>query len=126
VDVGEDQGRKLPEFDFKVLNQDGDGNRSTVLPGEVKTVIAYGKHRANQSALGNYDEENSRFSREDTPEAMRMLAELYSSSIARYVVGQKAQTNPDDFSDAEKVMSRHDEYSRRLVGLALKALETDV
>ena len=126
VEVSEDQGRKLPEFDFKVLNQDGDGNRSTVLPGEVKTVIAYGKHRANQSALGNYDEENSRFSREDTPEAMRMLAELYSSSIARYVVGQKAQTNPDDFSDAEKVMARHDEYSRRLVGLALKALETDV
>jgi hypothetical protein len=126
INVQESEGRGLPEFKFEVKNIEEGQARSTMVPGEPKIVIAYGKHAANQQSLGEYDEENLRFTRESEPEAVRMLAELFAYELAKFVVEHKAQQEPDAFSDAAQVMAKHAEYSQRLVSLAIAALASSL
>jgi hypothetical protein len=123
LEVREGGGARAPEYDFKIENSDGNGSRSTVRPGTPKMVVAFGRHPANKRALGDYDESAGRFTEENSAEALRMLAELYSYELARQIVAQRAQTHPDDFGDAEQVMSRHSDYCKRLIASALKVLE---
>jgi hypothetical protein len=126
INARESDSRGLGAFKFEVKNVLEGNARSTTVPGEPKTVVAYGKHPANRQSLGAYDEANNRFFNEAEPEAVRMLAELFSYELAKYVVEQKAQQQPDDFDDAAQIMAKHADFAQRLVTVALAALaETD-
>ena len=125
IEVQVQSKNRGPEFDFKIENSDGNGHRSSIRPGSPNIVVAFGANFSNKSALGPYDEAEHCFSNEKSPEAMRMLAELYSFEIAKNLVIRKAQTYPDDFNDPERVMNNLGNFYDKLIKSAIKVLKND-
>jgi hypothetical protein len=121
--ISELEGSGLPEFDFQVTNEELGDRRSGTVPGMPVRVVVYGKHPANMAALGRFNDETRKFPNEESAPALRMLAELYSNELARFIVERNAELHPDDFADASQVMVKHSEYSSRLISYCLSSLE---
>ena len=98
----------------------------TTEPGQPKQIVVFGQHAANRGALGAYDHDEKRFINESSPEACRMLAELFAYELARSILETNAISSPDDFADAAQIMVRHGQYSARLIPYCLRILSPSV
>jgi hypothetical protein len=91
------------------------------VPGQIEIQV-YANHATFNGAFGTYDEDASKFSNEDSPQARAILAEVVAAELAAYLTERDYARRPEQLNDAPRVLVRRAEFANRFVGILHRAL----
>jgi len=91
------------------------------VPGQIEIQV-YANHATFNGIFGTYDEEASKFSNEDSPQARAILAEVVAAELAAYLTERDYARRPEQLNDAPRVLVRRAEFANRFVGILHRAL----
>lgn len=90
-------------------------------PGQIEIQV-YANHATFNGVFGSYDEEASKFTDEDSPQARATLAEVVAAELAVYLTERDYARRPEQLNDAPRVLVRRAEFANRFVGILHRAL----
>lgn len=109
-------------LDFEVVNESiGDYRAMMAVTDHGHLVTIYARHSGLAQLIGKHKSDGS-FEREEAPETRVAMAEIIAATIADFLTTREAQRFPEEFNDADSVLSRRNKVLNRYVIALMRML----
>jgi len=122
--VDETAGRGGLDLDFELTAQKSPTRRIELrtAEGSIRLRI-YGLHPTFAGVFGSYDVVQENWTKENSPEARAVLAEVVASELAGHLTEVDYNKHPERYNDAPRVLKRRAEIANRFLTTMHRALK---